>query len=158
MARRVEIDGWASGIRFSACHMIPGHGKCGRMHGHTYAIHVRIKGRPNDQHMIADFQELKEALKEVCQELDHRVLVPSKSPEVEIARDGGDVVVKMSGKSYTFPEEDVTFLEIPAATAEALARYVLDRIEPRIKQNNVEEIEVGLDEGMGQGAWARNTY
>jgi len=158
MARRLEIDGWSSGLRFSACHVIPGHEKCGRMHGHTYAVHIRIKGRPNDQHIIADFGLVKGVLREVCEELDHKVLLPNDNPHLKVKVDDGKVHVSMGEKEYSFPEEDVLVLDIPSATAEALARYILDRIAPRIVSDNLEEIDLGLDEGVGQGAWAKNTY
>jgi 6-pyruvoyltetrahydropterin/6-carboxytetrahydropterin synthase len=158
MARRLEIDGWSSGLRFSACHVIPGHEKCGRLHGHTYAVHIRIKGRPNEQHIIADFGLVKEVLREVCEVLDHKVLLPKGNPDLKVRVEDGKVHVVMGKKDYSFPEEDVLVLDIPSATAEALARYILDLIAPRIVSDNLEEIDLGLDEGVGQGAWARNTY
>ncbi|MGB9372190.1 MAG: 6-carboxytetrahydropterin synthase, partial [Halobacteriota archaeon] len=34
----IELDGWQAKLRFSACHFIPDHPKCGRLHGHTYAM------------------------------------------------------------------------------------------------------------------------
>ncbi|MEA3295469.1 MAG: 6-carboxytetrahydropterin synthase [Euryarchaeota archaeon] len=32
-------------LRFSACHFIPDHPKCGKLYDHTYAINVRIEGK-----------------------------------------------------------------------------------------------------------------
>jgi len=158
MARRLEIDGWSSGIRFSACHLIPGHEKCGRLHGHSYAVHIRIIGRPNDDNIIADFGEVKKVLREVCDELDHKMLVPTKNPRLKITKKGDNIIIVHGKKNYSFPQEDVLELDIPSATAEGLARYILDRISPRLKRPNIKEIEVGLDEGVGQGAWAKNEF
>ena len=158
MARRLEIDGWSSGIRFSACHLIPGHEKCGRLHGHSYAVHIRIIGRPNKDHIIADFGEVKTVLREVCDELDHKMLVPTKNPRLKISKKGDNILIAHGKKTYSFPQEDVLELDIPSATAEGLARYILDRISPRLKRPNIKEIEVGLDEGVGQGAWAKNEF
>jgi len=158
MAHRLEIDGWSSGLRFSACHIIPGHEKCGRMHGHSYAVHIRIRGRPNKDHIIADFGEVKKVLREICEEMDHKMLVPTKNPLLKISHKGDNIIIEHGKKTYSFPKEDVLELPIPSATAEGLARYILDKIGPRLKQPNIEEIEVGLDEGVGQGAWAKETY
>jgi len=158
MARRLELDGWSSGIRFSACHLIPGHEKCGRIHGHSYAVHIRIIGSPNDDHIIADFGEIKKALRDICDELDHKMLVPTKNRYIKIKHSKGNVEVSSGKKTYSFPEEDVLELDIPSATAEGLARYILDRITPTLKRPNIEEIEVGLDEGIGQGAWAKKKF
>ena len=158
MAKRVEIDGWTSGLRFSACHIIPGHEKCGRLHGHSYAVHIRIIGKPNEKHIIADFGFIKGILREICDELDHKVILPQDNRDLKVNVEGGKVHVTMGKKEYSFPEEDVIILDIPSATAEALARYILDKIAPIIMSNNLEEIDLGLDEGVGQGAWAKNTY
>ena len=35
---RLEIDGEHAGVKFSACHFIAGHEKCGRLHGHSYVV------------------------------------------------------------------------------------------------------------------------
>ena len=52
-------------------HFLPGHKKCGQLHGHTYRVEVVIEGEP-DGGMIVDFAELKAGTREVLQEYDHR--------------------------------------------------------------------------------------
>jgi 6-pyruvoyltetrahydropterin/6-carboxytetrahydropterin synthase len=158
MSHLLEMDGWASGFRFSACHLIPGHEKCGRLHGHSYAVHIRVHGTPNKDHIIADFGEIKAVIREVCEELDHKMLVPTKNSQLKVTKKGNNIVVTHGKKTYSFPTEDVLTLPIPSATAEGLARYILDRISPKLKGPNIKKIEIGLDEGIGQGAWAQNTY
>jgi 6-pyruvoyltetrahydropterin/6-carboxytetrahydropterin synthase len=128
------------------------------MHGHSYAVHIRIRGRPNADHIIADFGEIKKILRELCDEMDHKMLVPLKNRQLKVAHKGKNVILTTGEKSYSFPKEDILELDIPSATAEGLARYILDRISPRLKRPNIEEIEVGLDEGVGQGAWAKDTF
>ena len=44
----LRIDGWRKGIRFSSAHITPEHKKCGRLHGHTYAVHLRMRGEQDD--------------------------------------------------------------------------------------------------------------
>ena len=55
-------------------HYIPGHGKCGETHGHTYKIEVVIEGEPNDSGMIIDFSELKKSIKVGLSFFDHKML------------------------------------------------------------------------------------
>jgi 6-pyruvoyltetrahydropterin/6-carboxytetrahydropterin synthase len=55
-------------------HFLPGHGKCGRMHGHTYKIEVSIEGEVQENGMVIDFYDLKQGVKEILQEFDHRLL------------------------------------------------------------------------------------
>ena len=54
-------------------HFIPGHDKCGSLHGHTYRIEVVIEG-DNKSGMIIDFAELKGTIKEVLKLYDHKTL------------------------------------------------------------------------------------
>ena len=52
-------------------HYLPGHEKCGRLHGHTYTVDVIIEGEKK-QGMILDFADLKTAVRRVLAEYDHR--------------------------------------------------------------------------------------
>ena len=58
---------------FDAAHnLINYHGKCERLHGHTYKLRVIVEGTPDSEGMIIDFIELKAAVKErVISRLDH---------------------------------------------------------------------------------------
>ncbi|MBN2241833.1 MAG: 6-carboxytetrahydropterin synthase QueD [Acidobacteria bacterium] len=55
-------------------HFIPGHDKCGVLHGHTYRVEVVIEGDNSSGRMIMDFAELKKAVKEVLSLYDHKTL------------------------------------------------------------------------------------
>jgi len=51
------------------------HGKCERLHGHTYRIAVVVKGTPDRESMVIDFCELSSIVKErVLNVLDHSYL------------------------------------------------------------------------------------
>ena len=52
-------------------HFLPGHEKCGRLHGHTYKVEIIIEG-DHKQGMIIDFADLKKESRAVLQEYDHR--------------------------------------------------------------------------------------
>ena len=58
---------------FDAAHnLINYHGKCERLHGHTYKLRVVLEGRPDDEGMIMDFEELKAIVNgRVISKLDH---------------------------------------------------------------------------------------
>ncbi len=151
---KLEIDGWKSRIRFSASHIVPTSEKCERLHGHDYAVHVKVKGEPDSSGMIMDFTILKRALRKVIEELDHMVLLPAKSSHMKI-EEGEAVRVTIGEKSYSFPPEDVRILDMVAASAEHIAQYILKRLTEEIDlPANVRKIQIGVDEGPGQGAWA----
>ena len=59
-------------IEYIDCaHFLPGHNKCGTLHGHTYRVEVTIEGE-NKTGMIIDFGDLKQLLRETLSAYDHR--------------------------------------------------------------------------------------
>jgi 6-pyruvoyltetrahydropterin/6-carboxytetrahydropterin synthase len=55
-------------------HFLPGHPKCGQLHGHTYRIELVIEGEKGPDGMVLDFDEIKSGLRAVIREYDHRSL------------------------------------------------------------------------------------
>jgi len=152
---RLEVDGWYAGITFSAAHFIPSHDKCGRLHGHVYAISAIIEGESGDDGMVVDFLTVKKALRQIADEMDHRVLVPTGGPDVEVSADEENMQVLAGGKRYSFPRDDVILLDIAVPSAEELAAYALKKFLKMAKlPKTVAKVEIGVDESRGQGAWA----
>ncbi len=58
---------------FDAAHFLPGHPKCGKIHGHTYRVEVEVEGELKNG-MVIDFEDLKKTLKEIVDEFDHRLI------------------------------------------------------------------------------------
>jgi len=54
-------------------HFLPGHARCGSLHGHTYKVELIIEGR-NETGMIVDFSDLGRILREALSRYDHRAL------------------------------------------------------------------------------------
>jgi 6-pyruvoyltetrahydropterin/6-carboxytetrahydropterin synthase len=149
---RLQINGWSSKITFSATHIIPGHYKCGRLHGHDYAINATIEGSIGAGGVIMDFISVKEFLRKVASELDHKVLIPMRDDGVK--EEGDAIYYSLTGKDYRFPREDCALLEVGVASAEELANFVLNRVMEKVHfPENVTRVEIGVDEGEGQGAW-----
>jgi len=59
---------------FEAAHWLPGHPKCGKMHGHSYRFEVIIEGLIDERGVIFDFHELGSLVKPIIDELDHTTL------------------------------------------------------------------------------------
>ena len=61
---------------FDAAHnLVEYHGKCERLHGHTYRLAVTLKGTPDREGMVFDFCELSSLVKEkAIKKLDHSYL------------------------------------------------------------------------------------
>ncbi len=151
----IEIDGWMAKLRFSACHFIPNHPKCGCLHGHTYAVSVRIEGEQAGEFII-DFEVVKGIVNRICDTLDHRVLISEKDPRLRIEKKNGvSIEIIESKKRYLLPPEDVVFLPAKSVSAEDLCKYFTTEIAKALKSNgadNIRKLHVRLDEGIGQGA------
>ena len=52
-------------------HFLPGHSKCGQLHGHTYTVEVVIEGEASGG-MVLDFADLRAGIRAVLQRYDHR--------------------------------------------------------------------------------------
>jgi 6-pyruvoyltetrahydropterin/6-carboxytetrahydropterin synthase len=52
-------------------HFLPGHEKCGQIHGHTYKVEVIIEGEAKGG-MVVDFAELRAETRQVLSRYDHR--------------------------------------------------------------------------------------
>jgi 6-pyruvoyltetrahydropterin/6-carboxytetrahydropterin synthase len=150
----IELDGWQAQLRFSACHFIPNHPKCGRLHGHTYAMSVKVVGAQiND--FVMDFEDLKKCAREICEVLDHKTLIASQDADIKIEETKtGDitVIVVKSGKRYSFPREDVAILPVDSVSAEDLCAHLLNELCDMLDLRTITEVSVRLDEGLGQGA------
>ncbi|TRZ88858.1 MAG: 6-pyruvoyl tetrahydropterin synthase family protein [Methanosarcinales archaeon] len=149
----IEIDGWMAKLRFSACHFIPNHPKCGCLHGHTYAISVRLDGEQKGEFLI-DFERVKGIVNELCDRLDHRVLIAEKDPRLRVEKKKEiSIEIIESKKRYVLPSEDVVFLPTASVSAEDLCKYFTEGIVKSLRgADNIRKIQVRVDEGIGQGA------
>jgi 6-pyruvoyltetrahydropterin/6-carboxytetrahydropterin synthase len=53
-------------------HSLPGHAKCGRLHGHTYRVELVVEGETASGGMVVDFADLRAQVRGVLDEYDHR--------------------------------------------------------------------------------------
>ncbi len=151
---QLEIDGEYSGIRFSACHFIPKHEKCSRLHGHSYVVRLRLEGDTNDEGMLMDFVILKKELRSIMSTMDHMTLLPSSSKDVKLTIGEDSVEVNTCGKRYVFPIEDVVILDLSNTTAEEMAKLMVRQMIQDVKfPDNIRSVSIGLDEERGQTAW-----
>ena len=58
---------------FCAAHFLKDYkGKCENLHGHNYKVYAHVKGSKLDEGgMLIDFGDLKKALRDICDSLDH---------------------------------------------------------------------------------------
>ena len=155
----LELKGLYLGLRFSSAHIVFGHESCGAIHGHTYYVDVRLGGRPSGEfNFVVDFKVLKKIVKEVCQGLDHKLLLPRDHPHIKYTIEEDYIYFvyyyRRCKKEYKLPLEDVLLLPLKGITAEELSIYITEAIKKvllKLDVDNIEWIEVTLYEGLGQG-------
>ena len=122
---------------FSAAHIIPGHPKCGRMHGHNYKVEVSVTGElSGPQNWIMDFGELDKIVKPLIDRLDHRFI---KTDADELARSGVEV-------SLGWHVANTVVVDAPSSSAESLAELLGRMIDKGLEVTSRTELltmEVG---------------
>jgi 6-pyruvoyltetrahydropterin/6-carboxytetrahydropterin synthase len=141
---------------FCAGHFISYEGdKCERLHGHNYRAAVEVVGPLDENWYVFDFIALKNATKTITEELDHRMLLPSRNPHIRVSREGSSIRVTYRDREWRFPDGDCVLLPIENTTAELLARYIAERLRQKLADDcrfhpNILRVEV--EESFGQSA------
>jgi 6-pyruvoyltetrahydropterin/6-carboxytetrahydropterin synthase len=143
---------------FASAHFITfaGH-RCEGLHGHNYRARVTIEGKlDEDSWFVFDFVVLKKIMRRLCDEIDHKVLLPLENPKIQIGQDGESVTVAYEGKPrYLFPRGDCSLLPVPNTTVEMLAELLAGRLRAEIETmgaRGLTAIEMEIEENFGQSA------
>ena len=132
------------------------------LHGHNYNVKVRGHGNELEADVVFDFLDLKPIVREVCDSLDHKLLLPANNPFIEIS----ETVIEQSGRSnitvtcpdgdfFSFPKADVLILPIRNTSAERLAIYISYEVEKLVKERfnfSFTNLEIEVEETPGQSA------
>lgn len=144
--------------KFSCAHMtVFPDGTAERLHGHNYTVAVALDVVDIRFEALIDFGAIKRAVRALCAELRERTIIAERNPRLEVVRrGGGEVELRLCGKRYVLPEEDVLFLPIENATAEELSHLCATRLEaqlrPTLNRSAAIGLEVRVEESPGQGA------
>ena len=124
-----------------------------RLHGHNYRVRVELSGAELDDFgFLLPVAALKARIRAVCAALDERVLIPEKSPLLELRREGDAIAVSLGARPYRFPRADVALLPLPNVTIEALAQHLFSELAPSLAGGKVLRLRVEVEETAGQSA------
>ena len=155
---RIEVG--KGDLRFSAAHFISFLGKCERLHGHNYGVSAVLEGDLSREGLLFDFVEVKRIVREICDSLDHRFLLPFESSCLQIQKTGEEWAIHFGNRRYVFPSSDVFVLPVDNITAERLAEYICRRIIEKLQPKvvNLTAVTVGVEEAPGQTAYCRQSF
>jgi len=146
-------------LTFCAGHFITYDGsQCETLHGHNYRASITIGGDVDENYYVINFVTVKRMMKQLCDELDHRMLLPEQNPRIALAVEGDNVTASYKQRHYSFPRADVVLLPIPNTTAEMLARHICRRAITWLGDAGVTHftfVEVEVEESLGQSATYR---
>jgi 6-pyruvoyl tetrahydropterin synthase/QueD family protein len=154
VSRKVKVEG--GNLKFSAAHFITFGGKCERLHGHNYGVLAEIEGTLNEDHLVFDFAILKRLTREICQELNHRFLLPLYNPHLHLAKSPDSWEIRFAEKRYVLPSSDVVELPVDNSTAECLAEYICEQLYTRLvafDTSRLQTLTVGVEEAPTQMAY-----
>jgi 6-pyruvoyltetrahydropterin/6-carboxytetrahydropterin synthase len=128
------------------------------LHGHNFQMRCNVTSAVGADGMAFDYVILKRVLKDLCDQLDERVLLPECSPHLRIERGDGMVIALFGLERLSFLERDVLLLPIRNVTVEELADLLLTRLRdrPELAGLDLRSIELGVSSGAGQ--WAVSSW
>lgn len=156
MAQRFKVCVTKDHLVFCAGHFISYEGdKCERLHGHNYRATVEIEGELDENHYVFDFIALKQRARALTDELDQRMLLPTRNPVILLEERAGGVHVRCQDRQWLFPRDDCVLLPIENTTAELLARYLAQRLLDDLRRHHgyqPQVLRIEVEENVGQSA------
>src|SRR3982751_6779564 len=110
---------------------------CERLHGHNYRTAVEVEDDLDRNHYVLDFIALKDLTRAITDELDHRMLLPTRSDRISLEDDGDNWRVSYRDRHWSFPRDECALLPIANTTAELLADYIAGRLRDALSARNL---------------------
>jgi 6-pyruvoyltetrahydropterin/6-carboxytetrahydropterin synthase len=145
-------------LGFSSAHFITFDGTCEPLHGHNYGVRVEASGPLTPDSYVLDFVVLKNIVRELCKEWDHRFLLPLNNPHLRVTEHDTAWELEYDAENrYLLAKTAVVPLPVDNATAERLAERLAKRIVERLRERNqgqsLARLTVGIEETEMQTAF-----
>ena len=156
---RVEVS--KDYLVFASAHFITFRGhQCESLHGHNYRLGVAVEGTVDPEtFFVLDFSVLKQVARQMVDQIDHKVLLPTLNPKLAFRDEDTRLAVDYFGvPTYVFPRSDCALLPIQNSTAEMLAQYLGTRVRDELTARGYRHLtllELEVEENYGQSATYR---
>ncbi len=167
MSWKIQIE--RGNLGFAAAHFITFEGECEPLHGHNYGVRVEAAGPLTADSYVLDFVILKDIVRSLCKQWDHRFLLPLRNPHLRVTEHATDWEIEYTGDlsaipnapdgpiRYVMPKWTVIPLDVDNATAERMAELLATRIVHELRRRGagatVERLMVGIEETEMQTAF-----
>ncbi len=124
-----------------------------RLHGHNYQVSVAIGLSDIDKDLgfAFDFNQVKPLIREICDQLDERILLASNSRYLDIKSSKKEVEVHFEDRRYVFPRNDTVLMPLNNISSEELARWFAKTLSSQmIDVKSWKRLRVQIEETKGQ--------
>jgi 6-pyruvoyltetrahydropterin/6-carboxytetrahydropterin synthase len=126
------------------------------IHGHNYRVQIKGNSLELDDDMVFNFLDIKPIVRDICNDLDHKLLIPKNNPSIRIEENQKNYrIFTMDDSEFSFPKSDVLLLPIENTSVERIAHLLALRISDAVKEKfnfDFKELEVEVEESPGQSA------
>lgn len=134
------------------------------LHGHNYKVECLIEGvLPNYRDLYIDFRDVKPIVRQICDDLDHVVLLQTENPNLVIKQSEQEIKfstpkdkISEDGSNFLLPRRDVVLLPIRNTTSELLAKFImfktLEQLNDKYGDVEISKIDFAVEEAPGQSA------
>ena len=128
------------------------------LHGHNFQVEATLEGPIGDDGLCFDYNIVKTKLKDLCDSLDERVLLPERSPHVALSCDGDYTVVEFGDERLPFLHRDVKTLPLRNITVEELAHWFVQALNQDQEILDLRIAQMNLRVSSGPGQWASASW
>ena len=156
MPERFQVRVSKDYLVFCSGHFISYEGdKCECLHGHNYRAAIEVEGILDENYYVFDFIMLKNRARLITDELDHRMMLPTRNRVILLEESANSIRVRYKDREWLFPRGDCVLLPIENTTAELLARYIGERLRDDLRTTCgyvPPVLRVEVEESFGQSA------
>ena len=155
MRKKFGVSVYKEKFNFCAAHfLLFPNGTREELHGHNYRVWVDVDAPMGDGDVVIDFLHLKPIVKELCDGLDHRTLLPLSSQHLTVEERDGMIWAMHGEDKFAFPKRDVIVMNLPNTSTERLAEYICAELRERLNSQldavEIDRIRVSVEESSGQ--------
>ena len=127
--------------------------------GETYLANIKLNGDLDEQGMVCDFGTVKKIVRNwLDSELDHRLAVPAKSPNIRITDDGEFLDIHWQfGTANQFlhtrsPRDAIALVDAEILTPESVAQWCISQLK-RLFPDSVAQLELHFTKEETPGSY-----
>ena len=128
------------------------------LHGHNFQVGAEIEAEVDETGLCFDYNLIKTALRDICNELDEQMLLPQHSPWLRLESNNTHIIAHFNGEAIYFLNRDAMTLPVRNITVEELAGWILARVRnaPSVRDLPIRKLLIRVASGADQ--WARSVW